>query len=149
MLEGYPIGDPDREDEMKWRRDEEGGFTVRQMYEELSPQKPELYPSMCAWHPQIQLKVSIFVWKLWWNKAQTIDNLIRRGMIIPNWCCLCISAGESADHIFLYCLWVYSLWSYFLAKFGVEWVMPGTIRGFLSCWPAQSSFEWSSMSKRL
>lgn len=61
ILEGHPTGDLEMEDEMKWRRDEEGSFTVRSMYEELSLQKLVSYLGMCVWHPLIQPKVSIFV----------------------------------------------------------------------------------------
>lgn len=47
ILESYPIGDPEVEDEMKWMRDKEGGFLVRSMYGELSTPKPKSYPSIC------------------------------------------------------------------------------------------------------
>lgn len=48
ILEGFSFGDLELEDEMKWRRDEVGGFSVRSMYEELSTPKLESYPSICA-----------------------------------------------------------------------------------------------------
>lgn len=44
---------------MLWIRDEEGGFLVKSMYEELSLPKLESSPRCCAWNPLIQLKVSL------------------------------------------------------------------------------------------
>lgn len=61
ILEGYRVGDPEREDEMLWIRDEDGWFSVRLMYEELSLPKLESSSRCCTWNPLIQLKVSLFV----------------------------------------------------------------------------------------
>lgn len=77
VLDSYTVGDSDFEDEMIWIWDEEGGFSVKSMYENLCLQKPEWSPRICAWNPLIQLKVAMLVWKLWWDRAPTIDNLIR------------------------------------------------------------------------
>lgn len=98
MLEKYLVGDQDSDDEMIQVCDMDRGFSIKSMYDALCPQRPECSSGICGWNPQIQLKVSFFMWRLWWN---TIDNLIRRGMIITNWCCLCISVGELADHLFI------------------------------------------------
>lgn len=92
-----------------WSKDEDRGFSVTLMYDALCPQKLECSPGICGWNPQIQLKVSFFMWRLWWSRVPTIDNLICRGMIITNWCCLCISDEESSDHLFIHCQWVYPL----------------------------------------
>lgn len=119
------------------------------MYENLCLRKPKSSPGICAWNPQIQLKVAMFVWKLWWDHAPTIDNLIRRGIAIPNWCCLCISAGESFAHLFLHCPRVYSLWSYFWVRVGVKWVHPGTVRSMLSCWLSQRSRDRRDIGRHL
>lgn len=49
-------------------------------------------------------KATLLLWKLWWNRIPTLDNLLRRGLILPNWCCLCMDNVESVDHSFLQCV---------------------------------------------
>lgn len=66
-----------------------------------------------------------------------MDNLIVRGMYIPNRCCLCMADGESSGHLFIHCPWVGPLWCYFLSRFGVVWVHPNSIRSLLQYWEFQ------------
>lgn len=62
-----------------------------------------------------------------------MDNLIRRGMIIPNRCCLCMADAESSGHLFIHCAWVRPLWCYFLSHFDVNWAQPSSVRSLLEC----------------
>lgn len=41
----------------------------------------------------------------------TIDNLEKRGKILPNQCCMCNKAEELVNHLLLHCEVVYELWS--------------------------------------
>lgn len=34
-----------------------------------------------------------FLWLLWWDRVPTMDNLMKRGFIGANWCCMRNSAG--------------------------------------------------------
>lgn len=121
------MGDPDKEDELIWLKNKDRGFSIKSMYETMSIQKPESSPRIYAWNPLIQLKVSYFVWKLWWDCPPTMDNLIKRGMMDPNWCCLCMLAGESSRHLFLHYPWVSYFWNYVCTRLGMEWIHPGSI----------------------
>lgn len=103
----------EQQDERVWSLDEENGFTMKSMYLDLCPLVVS-YPGECVWNSLIQLTVSFFMWELLWDRALMIDNLILRGMMIPNQCCLCTSAAESSRHLFVHCLWVEPIWSYFL-----------------------------------
>jgi hypothetical protein len=38
--------------------------------------------------------------------------------------CMCRSAGETVDHLFLYCRVVRELWSFVFRSFGIDWVLP-------------------------
>lgn len=131
ILEKYSVGDQELEGEMIWVCDADKGFLVTSMYDTLCPQNPECSPGICGWNPQIQLKMLFFIWRLCWNRAPTIDNLIRREMVITNWCCLCILVGESSGHLFIHCPWVGPLWDYFFFRFGVMWVHPESVNGLL------------------
>lgn len=83
------------------------------------------------------MKVSFFLWELWWDRTSTVNNQIVRGMFIPNQCCLCLDAAESSGHFFIHCPWVGPLWCYFLSRFGVVWVQLTSVRSLLHCWQIQ------------
>lgn len=79
ILEKYLVGDQELEDDMIWVHDEDGGFSVPSMSDALTPQRPEFSPGICVWNPHIQLKVSFFMWKLWWNRAPLVTTLSVKG----------------------------------------------------------------------
>lgn len=39
-----------------------------------------------------------------------LDNLIRRGLLLANQCCICQREGESVVHLFLHCDVAHALW---------------------------------------
>lgn len=45
------------------------------------------------------------------NKVPTSDNLARRGLYGPYWCCFCKNNSKSLDHLFLFCLVTIHLWT--------------------------------------
>lgn len=94
-------------------------------------------PGKCVWNNLIPLKISFFLWELWRDRAPTINNLLARGLIIPNWCSMCKSDAESLGHLFIHCSWVSHIWRFFLDHFGVGWTQPASVRSLLSCWHAQ------------
>ena len=55
------------------------------------------------WKFRIPLKIICFNWLSLSNRINTCDNLIKKGWIGPNWCCLCRSASASVDHLFHDC----------------------------------------------
>ena len=57
----------------------------------------------------------------------TIDNLVKRGQSLVNWCCMCWCDGESVDHLLLHYKLAYALWCEVFHVFGVLWVMPKTL----------------------
>lgn len=59
----------------------------------------------------------------------TIDNLIRRGMVLPNWCCLCKENVDSVGDTFIHCIWATTFFESF------QWVHPMTVKDLLTCWP--------------
>lgn len=118
-LDHYSLGKENQLDEMLWTQDEERGFSVRSMCEALSPPSQIVFPSECIWNSHVQSKFSFLLWELWWNKIPTINNLIRRGLILLNWCCLCKGDGESIGHTFLHFPWSATFWNHFISKFRV------------------------------
>ena len=51
-----------------------------------------------------------------------------------NRCCMCKTAAESVDHLFIHCPMAKEFWDKVLSLFGVSWVMPCQVRGLIDCW---------------
>lgn len=148
-LGSYILGDIEQRDVMLWCIDEENGFFVKSIYHALCPPGRPFFLRKCVWNSLIQLKVSFFMWELWWDRAPTVDNLIRQGMIMSNRCCLCCSDAESSGHLFLHCPWVVPLWSYFIGRFSVVWMQSCSLKDLLSSWQFQSIRAESVQSREL
>ena len=74
------------------------------------------------------------MWTVAHGQILTLDNLMLRGRILVNRCCLCCSNAESRDHLLLLCPIAHSLWMYMLRLVGIEWVKPGSVVDLLFCW---------------
>jgi hypothetical protein len=114
---------------------------VRSFYEELcrkdGPSLPS-FPWKNIWRVKAPTRVAFFVWSATLGKILTHDNLLKRNVIVMEWCCLCKKSVESIDHLLLHCEVAWALWSYVLNLFGVEWVMPQSVLELLTSWGAAS-----------
>lgn len=112
MLDQYCLGDREVEDEQLWTYDSEQGFSVKSMYLASLTPASDPFPNKFIWNHLVSSKVSFLLWELWRDKAPTIDNLIRRGLIMPNWCCSYKADGDSSRHLFVHCPIATALWNY-------------------------------------
>ena len=64
----------------------------------------------------------------------TLDNLMLRGRILVNRCCMCHHNEETVDHLLLHCPVAHSLWVYMYQIFGIQWVIPGSVESLVNCW---------------
>lgn len=62
-----------------------------------------------AFGGKVPPKVAVFGWPSL-RKNLTIDNLRKRGLIIVDWCFMCIRNGEFVDHLTLHCEVAKFLW---------------------------------------
>jgi hypothetical protein len=69
-----------------------------------------------------------------WNKILTYDNLMWRGCILTNWCCMCRCKGESVDHLLIHCQVANVLWNYVFRSFGFQWVLPRSVFDVIDGW---------------
>ncbi|CAN1797204.1 hypothetical protein LINPERHAP1_LOCUS21182 [Linum perenne] len=79
---------------------------VRSLVRELVGRKfPRVssFPYQVVWMRHVPTKVAGFVWQVAHGKVSTIDNLVQRGMMIPNRCVLCGVDAESTVHLFREC----------------------------------------------
>jgi hypothetical protein len=56
-------------------------------------------------------------------------NLKKRHIVVIDWCCMC-----KRDGLLLHCEVVCALWSTFLSRFGLSWVIPRRVASLLVDW---------------
>ena len=71
------------------------------------------------------------------DQILTLDNLMFRGRILVNRCCMCCCNEESVDYLLISCLVAHSLWMYMLRLFEIDWVMPDSVIDLFFCW-----YQW-------
>jgi zinc-binding in reverse transcriptase len=64
------------------------------------------------WEIKAPPRVQVFLWMMMRNKLLTIDNMIRRGWMMPNMCYLCRMHIEISQHVFNDCSFTRQLRDY-------------------------------------
>ncbi|PNX77538.1 kinesin-like protein, partial [Trifolium pratense] len=99
----------------QWQSDPDTGYTVRGAYRLLTTLDSVTLEDVehLIWHPQVPLKVSIFVWHLLRDRLPTKSNLVTRG-VLSSAALFCVSGcgvAESAYHLFISYSFFGSLWT--------------------------------------
>lgn len=94
-----------------------------------------------AWNKNLTPKIEIFYRIFIQNKALIIDNLKKKGFIMPNRCCLSCDAKEDTNHLFLHCPFSQQVWSFFLQEWTLSYIFPCTIQDFCQQWIYPNSNE--------
>jgi len=97
-----------------WLPDPIGGYSVRGAYEVITTTGDSNMDSALdlVWHHQVPLKVMIFAWHLIRDRLPTRANLVSKGILQLD-TALCVTGCgmiETADHLFLSCLFFAVLW---------------------------------------
>ena len=71
-----------------------------------------------------------FAWEASWGKVLTQDQLKRRGWNLANSC----AEEETINHILVHCPKARVLWDLVFSLFGVNWVLPLTVKDTLLGW---------------
>ena len=115
------------DDVWMWSPNPGDGYTVRGVYQMLMRQEMHDHDvvSEAPWHKSVPLKVSICEWRLFRNRWQTKDNLVRGIISFDNQ--LCISGcgqNETIDHLLIHCPVFGNLWQLVKSWIGVYSVCP-------------------------
>ncbi|CAL1392585.1 unnamed protein product [Linum trigynum] len=92
------------------------------------------FPFKLVWNPCVPSKICCFLWMVSHEKIATVDNLRKRGMILPNWCSLCKQHEESISHLFFSCPFAIAIWDNFKKAFDLHGPYLPFIRQFLIAW---------------
>ena len=74
------------------------------------------------------------MWTAVYGQILTLNNLMRRGCSLVNWCCMCHRNEETVDYLLLHRPVAHSLWVYIFQIFGIQWVMSGSVENLVYCW---------------
>ncbi|KAF5180956.1 hypothetical protein FRX31_029452 [Thalictrum thalictroides] len=91
-----------------------------------------------VWRTHIPMNVKFFFSSFVWERLLTVDNLIARGIDMPNSCVLCNNHGESMKHLFFQCPTSLLVWNSLLSHLGMmDEIMDNNGAGdFLCKWPS-------------
>ena len=70
MTSNFKIS-PLENDNMVWKGDVSGSFTVETYFNMLEGVSPHKVPCKMLWNQHIPSKVGFFAWELWWGKVLT------------------------------------------------------------------------------
>ncbi|CAN0856758.1 Putative ribonuclease H protein At1g65750 [Linum grandiflorum] len=122
---------------LRWSADDVHGFSVKSFVKVLRLGRfggSETFPASTIWIHSVPTKVCCFTWMASLNSITTIDNLRRRGSILPNRCVLCYHANETVSHILLHCDFSSAVWSFFRQCLGEIGPMPHDVMSCLILW---------------
>ena len=91
------------EDVMFWRVSKKGFFTVKSFFSSIVPCIGREFPLSLVWNPWVPKRVSFFAWESIWRRILTMDQLKRRGWVLPSRCYLCKADEESTNHVLIHC----------------------------------------------
>ena len=86
------------------------------------------------WKINIPEKIRCFIWLLIMNKVLTWDQLISRGFQGPSICFLCKNGEDSAQHLFLDCLFTKRAFEVIFEHFGIHSFFKDYVRLYLKHW---------------
>ncbi|KAJ9680532.1 hypothetical protein PVL29_019761 [Vitis rotundifolia] len=124
------------EDRMVWNVTKNGIFSVKSCFNSLDNSSAVPFPWRIIWSPFVPTKVGFFAWEASWGKVLTQDQLKRRGWNLANRCSLCCHEEETINHILIHCSKAKVLWDLLFSLFGVNWVLPFSVRDTLLGWHA-------------
>lgn len=108
-----PRGEGD--DTLIWQLTQTSVFEVSYYYIFLLEPPIVSFPWKSIWCIKVPKIVPFFLWTMAWGSILTIDNLIKRGLPLVNWCRY---DEETVNHILLQCKFSHALWSKILLLLG-------------------------------
>jgi hypothetical protein len=126
-----------RMDKICWIPSKRKIFEVKSYYKLKVNLEPVDGPWKIIWKSKVPPRVAFFTWTAVLEKILTMDNLLKKNIIVTEWCCMCKTSGESIDHLSLHCEVAIKVWNMVCQLFGVMWVMPSRLKECLGSWRIQ------------
>lgn len=116
-------------DKWVWRLDSCGGYSVKSGYDFVMgfSNSVSIQAFKNLWQSFAPSSVKAFMWKLFWGRVQTRQNLALRGVQLSGSsvsCPFCYDAEESVEHLFFCCQKVSGIWYSCFDWLGYRTVLP-------------------------
>lgn len=129
---------PHKSDCLCWKADSSGVFLVSSLYKcreaELGHPRREL---QLLWKNHAPPKAQFLGWLAVLERVKTSELLLSLGVLTNLNDCLCKFCGdalETANHLFLHCKFVWSVWCMVVKWWGIIWVVPSSIKSLFIWW---------------
>lgn len=116
-----------RKDKWVWIKDGSGVYSVKSAYETISDFGTEEHGLIfdLIWRSWAPSNARAFGWRVFLNRIQTKNNLIRRNIPIQNpTCTWCGNMEETTSHLLFHCSFAWKVWSLTLNWLGLYVVLP-------------------------
>jgi hypothetical protein len=112
----------EQEDSIIWDGTTDGNYTVKAGYHAIkdwedsanrdtaSTSNPPITIWDKLWKLNTPPKISHQIWRIMQNAIPTRANLLKKGILCDPICPICLSKVESANHLFLDCIWARQVW---------------------------------------
>jgi hypothetical protein len=100
----------DQPDQLIWRWEPDGKFSVRSAYKALHHGSHPIPGSVLVWELWAPLRVKLFLWLGIRRRHWTADRRQRHGLDTHTNCLLCDQEAETLDHIVVECSYSRQLW---------------------------------------
>nr|GEU77497.1 RNA-directed DNA polymerase, eukaryota [Tanacetum cinerariifolium] len=135
------------DDRWTWDFNGEGVFRVKDVHFRLDEFFLLKAAIVTRWVKYIPIKVNIFVWKLFLDHLPTRDNLLHRGVLVPNALFpICSFAQEDSSHLFFSCCMVTEVVRLICHWWNIDWSPLGSYADWLSWF---NSIRFNSFLKAL
>ncbi|CAN1245613.1 Putative ribonuclease H protein At1g65750 [Linum grandiflorum] len=114
-------------------------FSVKSMYSTLAEHRfpgIQSFPTKLVWRKEVPSKIACFLWRCFYGKIASLDNLQLRGWSLANRCYLCESAEESVCHLLLHYNVTARVWYFFMNLLSIALPMTASLSEWMLVWSA-------------
>ena len=116
-------------------------FDTRSYYNIIRGVVASNCPWKGVWKAKIPRRVAFFVWTAVHGQILTLNNIMLRGRILVNRCCMCHRNEETVDHLLLHCPVAHTLWVYMFKIFGYN----RSCQALWKAWCIVGVFGWENL----
>jgi hypothetical protein len=106
-------------DKIVWDHDN-GQISTSAIWERRRIQYPKVIWHNLVWKRPTCQRYSLLLWQVLLGKLPTMEQLMKKGILGPNICPLCMKNSENINHLFFSCEYSAQIWTDLLHKMGIH-----------------------------
>ncbi|GLJ06858.1 hypothetical protein SUGI_0050380 [Cryptomeria japonica] len=146
ILSARHIPISDSNDCIFWCGSKTGEYKVNLGYHVQREQgSVKLWPHNLCWNKRLLPKASAFLWTALHNRILTGDRLKHIGISGSDWCIMCKSVEETANHLLFNRSIAETCWNWYFRQINLTTVRNESLLEFLFAWPTCFNSKWSDL----